>query len=111
MTTNDETPPLNPANLHRAMPRHHVERDPFEPKKIPLSIQMVGFISLLVGILGAVLIFTACLIMYAQDSLGGAGFFMIGGSACIVSSFFGVASYHVANAVMDIRDMMQHRGN
>jgi hypothetical protein len=114
MTTTDETPHISEASLHRAVPRYPVEHKHFTPSSTPFSVWFVKVLGYSYAALGASLILVGGMMMYAGNPKFTA--FMgpitsgIGLLAIAVAAFL-LAAYHVAKAVIDVRDMMRHRGS
>lgn len=109
----DETAHITEASLHRAVPRQPVEHRHFTPSKTPFSIWFIKFLGYLYGSIGAFLIVLGGMMVYARDL----GFTMLAapistgiGLLTIAVAAFLLAGYHVAKAVIDVRDMMRHRG-
>lgn len=116
----NETPQIHAADLHRAVPRQPAEHRHFTPSKTPWSVVGVGIISGFCTVFGIVIALSAWLSLYSGGmatplTMGPSGLIssivgMVTGVACFAVGIFGLAGCHVAKAVLDMRDMMRHRG-
>lgn len=85
------------------------QRAPFAPKTPPFSVRMVGGIGTLCMVIGLMAGVFGFLVSFKEG--GGAGFMLgMSGVGAFVGGALYLAAYHVAIAILDLRDKAFHDG-